>query len=119
MPYHDEITPSAGLLPPRARFSSDAATVDLNGDWRFQLAPSVAEVTDGFERPDFDDTGWDLLAVPSHWQLHGYGSPAYTNVAFPFPIDPPYVPDENPTGEYRRAFDLPDDWPAGETVLRF
>ena len=42
--------------------------------------------------------------MPSHWQLHGYGAPAYTNVVYPFPVDPPHVPDENPTGDYRRRF---------------
>ena len=45
--------------------------------------------------------------MPSHWQLHGYGAPAYTNVAYPFPVDPPFVPDENPTGEYRRRSRCP------------
>ncbi|GFJ89582.1 beta-galactosidase [Phytohabitans rumicis] len=107
------------MLAPRAAYRSDAPVVDLDGPWRFRLAPRVDQVTDGFERPDFDDGGWDTLAVPSHWQLHGYGSPAYTNVDFPFPIDPPYAPDENPTGEYRRAFELPPDWPVGAAVLRF
>ena len=42
--------------------------------------------------------------MPSHWQLHGYGAPAYTNVVYPFPVEPPHVPDENPTGDYRRTF---------------
>ena len=57
--------------------------------------------------------------MPSHWQLHGHGAPAYTNVAYPFPVDPPFVPDENPTGEYRREFALPGGWPEGDAVLRF
>ncbi len=51
------------------------------------------------------------------WQFHGYGKPNYTNVRYPFPVDPPFVPDENPTGEYRRAFDLDPAWPAA--TLRF
>ncbi len=68
---------------------------------------------------DFDDSAWDEIVVPGHWQLHGYGAPAYTNVNYPFPVDPPHAPDENPTGEYRRAFDLDDAWPAGGAVLRF
>jgi beta-galactosidase len=118
-PFHHDISPGAGVLAPRAAYRSDAPAVDLDGDWRFRLAARPAEAVDGFERPGFDDAGWDVLPVPSHWQLHGYGSPAYTNVDFPFPIDPPFVPDDNPTGEYRREFDLPADWPAGATVLRF
>ncbi|MRT45043.1 beta-galactosidase, partial [Xylella fastidiosa subsp. multiplex] len=59
----------------------------------------------------------------SHWVLQGdgaYGRPIYTNVQFPFPIDPPHVPDENPTGDYRRHFALPADWSDAErVVLRF
>jgi beta-galactosidase len=101
--HHEDISPGAGVLPPRAAYRSDAPSVDLDGDWRFRL----------------NDGGWGVLPVPSHWQLHGYGSPAYTNVDFPFPIDPPYVPDENPVGEYRREFDLPESWAAGAAVLRF
>jgi beta-galactosidase len=117
--YLESRTPSAGVEPPRARFASDAPALDLDGDWRFRLAPTAAGGPGGFERPDHDDTGWDTLPVPSHWQLHGYGAPAYTNVVYPFPVDPPHVPDDNPTGEYRRAFDLPETWPKGSAVLRF
>ena len=64
--------------------------------------------------------------MPSHWVLTGdgaYGKPIYTNVIYPFPIDPPHVPDENPTGEYRRRFDRPDWAGSGEAgprvLLRF
>src|SRR5215208_1505315 len=105
------------LLPPRAWFRSDAPTLALDGEWAFRLSPSPGgtELAD----PGFDDTGWDRLPVPSHWQLHGHGAPAYTNVAYPFPIDPPHVPHENPTGDHRRRFRLPPSWPAGRAGLRF
>jgi beta-galactosidase len=93
--------------------------LSLDGRWRFRLAAGAGDLTDAFEHDDFDDSGWAELPVPSHWQLHGYGTPAYTNVQLPFPVDPPFVPDENPTGEYRREFELPGDWPDGEAVLRF
>jgi beta-galactosidase len=117
--YHEDLRPGAGLCPPRADVGSDAAALSLDGTWRFHLVPTVEDVTTGFEEPGFADGAWDTVAVPGHWQLQGYGRPAYTNVRFPFPVDPPYVPDENPTGEYRRAFDLPADWPVGPAVLRF
>ncbi|HEX8630668.1 MAG TPA: beta-galactosidase, partial [Catenuloplanes sp.] len=117
--YHEDVSPGSGLCPPRAAFTSDAAQLPLDGAWRFRLLPTADADPDGFEQPDFDDAGWDRLPVPAHWQLHGYGAPAYTNVVYPFPVDPPYVPDENPTGDYRRHFDLPDDWPAGPAVVRF
>ena len=61
--------------------------------------------------------GWDRITVPGHWQLQGYGAPAYTNVRYPFPVEPPYVPDENPTGDYRRYFEPAEAWP--DAVLRF
>ena len=117
--YHEDVRPGAGMCPPRAAFASDAAQLSLDGRWRFRLSPAADTADDGFARPEFDDTRWDRLPVPSHWQLHGYGAPAYTNVRYPFPVDPPFVPDENPTGDYRRAFDLPADWPAGPAVVRF
>jgi beta-galactosidase len=106
-------------VPARAAFRSDAPLLTLDGPWRFRLVSGLTEVTEGFWVPDFADHDWAELPVPSHWQLHGYGSPAYTNVNYPFPVEPPFVSDENPTGEYRRGFDLPDDWPAGDALLRF
>ncbi|SDU60458.1 glycoside hydrolase family 2 TIM barrel-domain containing protein [Jiangella alkaliphila] len=109
--------PSEGTLPPRAAFASDAPVLSLNGAWRFRWSPSVHEVAEGFEEPWFDDSAWAILPVPSHWQLHGYGAPWYTNSPYPFPVDPPHVPDENPTGEYRLTFRAPS-W-SGRTILRF
>ncbi|MFD6949662.1 beta-galactosidase [Nocardiopsis sp. TSRI0078] len=119
-PAHlEDFAPSRGTLAPRARFSSDAPSLDLNGTWRFRLLPRAEADTGGFEAPGFDDSSWTDLPVPAHWQMHGHGSPAYTNISYPFPIDPPYVPDDNPTGDHRRTFDLPKDWPQGPAVLRF
>jgi beta-galactosidase len=96
--------PGAGRRVPRAHAVSDAAHLDLNGTWQFRLT---------------GDAGWARIEVPGHWQLSGFGAPAYTNVRYPFPIDPPHVPDDNATVEYRRTFDLPAGWPAGAAVLRF
>jgi beta-galactosidase len=106
-----------GPLPPRAWFRSDAPSLELGGEWAFRLSPRPGGIQ--FADPGFDDSGWGGLAVPSHWQLNGHSAPAYTNIAYPFPVDPPHVPDENPTGDYRRRFALPPDWPHGEAVLRF
>jgi beta-galactosidase len=114
----EDVQPTAGARLPRAWFRSDAPAIDLSGDWRFRLS-GRADADTGFVAGDFDDSAWASLPVPAHWQLHGYGAPAYTNVAYPFPVDPPHVPTENPTGDYRLVFRLPADWDAERTVLRF
>ena len=114
----EDVQPTAGARPPRAWFQSDAPATDLSGDWRFRLS-GRADADTGFVAGDFDDSAWASLPVPAHWQLHGHGAPAYTNVVYPFPVDPPHVPTENPTGDYRVWFRLPDGWDAERTVLRF
>ncbi|MFI7065537.1 glycoside hydrolase family 2 TIM barrel-domain containing protein [Kribbella sp. NPDC050124] len=114
MTYYEDPGPGYGVLPPRAAVRSDVPAISLNGSWRFHYAESVGEA--GFERVDFDDSDWDSIPVPSSWPMHGYGRPIYTNQPYPFPVDPPYVPDENGTGDYRLEFDAPWDGPA---VLRF
>jgi beta-galactosidase len=122
-------------VPARSWLHSDAPSLSLNGSWRFRLLPGApgtpggrgvlpaGETAEGMAAPDYDDGGWDELPVPAHWVLEGggrYGLPIYTNVQYPFPIDAPHVPDENPTGDYRRSFELPESWSGAErTVLRF
>ncbi|MGP4004380.1 glycoside hydrolase family 2 TIM barrel-domain containing protein [Streptomyces sp. 8N706] len=119
LPYYEAVSPSEGTLPPRSWYAtSDAARLSLNGPWRFRLSPTATSDDASFARPDFDDSGWDQLPVPAHWVLHGHGSPAYTNTAYPFPVDPPHLPAENPTGDHRCVFDLPQPWDGGAT-LRF
>ncbi|MDO5737151.1 MAG: glycoside hydrolase family 2 TIM barrel-domain containing protein [Propionibacteriaceae bacterium] len=108
----------------RAHVATDAASMDLSGTWRFlfsarpDLAPLAASAV------DFDDSGWDDIVLPCHWVLQGrddWGSPAYTNVNYPFPVDVPNVPDENPTGDHRLRFEVGEDFvPEGGAVhLRF
>ncbi|MFJ4168037.1 glycoside hydrolase family 2 TIM barrel-domain containing protein [Paenarthrobacter sp. NPDC089714] len=126
---------SGNRLPARSWLHTNAPTLSLNGQWRFRLLPGApgtpgghgvlphGESTEGVAAEGLDDSGWDQIPVPAHWVLEGdgqYGRPIYTNVQFPFPIDPPFVPDENPTGDYRRTFELPADWASAErVVLRF
>ncbi|MDX3094963.1 glycoside hydrolase family 2 TIM barrel-domain containing protein [Streptomyces sp. ME19-03-3] len=121
--YVSDTTPGRGALrPPRSWLHTDAPSRSLNGQWRFRLSPTATAAED-FAAEGFDDDAWDGIPVPSHWVLQGdgaYGRPAYTNIQYPFPIDPPHVPDENPTGDYRRHFDLPARWREAErVVLRF
>ncbi|MFI2361588.1 glycoside hydrolase family 2 TIM barrel-domain containing protein [Promicromonospora sp. NPDC019610] len=122
---HETVAAPDGVVAPRFRppaGASSAASVSLDGEWRFRLFPHADTGVDRAE-PGED---WDRLAVPGHWQLarapHAwpYGVPEYNNVTFPFPIEPPHVPDDNPTGEYRTTLRLPADWPdGGRTLLRF
>jgi beta-galactosidase len=117
-PWYESFAPPSTARPARAWLDSDAPRLSLDGLWRFRYAERADGPLD-FTRPAFDDAGWDRLPVPSHWQLHGYGAPAYTNIVYPFPLDAPRVPDENPTGDYRHTFRLPAGWPGGRAVLRF
>lgn len=117
--YLTSFAPGEGRMLPSAHLSSDAAVLDLDGEWRFRLASGLSDTSPELESPDFDDAGWEAIRVPSAWQIAGlrdaagtllprgearFGGPAYTNKVYPFPLDPPFVPDANPTGEYRRWF---------------
>lgn len=111
--------PGTGRRRPRADELSDARRLSLNGDWAFTLSPTADGTGDTVGDPSLDDASWDRIRVPAHWVLEGHGQPLYTNTAFPIPIDPPRVPEENPTGDYRRTFVLPVGWRRTDTVLRF
>ncbi|AGS72577.1 glycoside hydrolase family 2 TIM barrel-domain containing protein [Streptomyces collinus] len=119
--YVEDVSPGSGALPPRARYaSSNARSLALNGSWRFRLSQTADAEDDSFAEEGYDAGGWAEVTVPGHWVLQGHGSPVYTNHLYPFPVDPPRVPTENPTGDHLRVFDLPGDWPAdGGAVLRF
>lgn len=91
----------------------------LNGVWKFHYAPTPAHAPADFHEETFDARHWDDLPVPSCWQMHGYGKPHYSNVVYPFPVVPPLVPTENPTGSYRRTFVLPREWQGRRITLHF
>lgn len=90
----------------------------LNGEWRFHYAESVAEIPDDAADRDADDLWWDTIPVPSVWQMHGYGTPNYTNIRYPFPVDPPHVPD-HAVGCYRQDFIFPESWDGRRIRLTF
>jgi len=110
--------PGRGSLPARAYLESDAPRLSLNGEWQFRLSPGIRTApNDGWQRGT-GLSGFTALPVPSSWNMHGHGSPAYTNVQFPFPVEPPHVPDANPIGDHLVAFEAgPEFLP--HAVLRF
>jgi beta-galactosidase len=82
----------------------------LNGSWKFQYHSSIKAVGDDFYDKDTNVNDWDDLIVPSCWQVKGYDQMQYSNVNYPFPCDPPFVPNENPAGVYVRDFNISDKW---------
>ncbi|MFE5096927.1 glycoside hydrolase family 2 TIM barrel-domain containing protein [Streptomyces sp. NPDC056638] len=124
--YVEDVSPGNGRVRPRASFRSDAQAIELDGSWSFRPAAGLHDLTPGFENPAFDADAWTSIAVPSCWQMDGlpgptrFGAPAYTNITYPIPVDPPRVPDDNPTGEYRREFEAEEGFAdGGAAVLRF
>ena len=75
----------------------------LNGEWNFAYFKRDIDVPEKIEK-------WSKISVPSCWQLQGYDNPNYTNINYPYPCDPPYVPDDNPCGVYKREFEIKDKW---------
>jgi len=91
----------------------------LNGSWKFHYAKGPEWAPDGFYEDHYDTSSWDDIQVPSHWQLKGYGNPHYTDLYYPFPVDPPHVPNDNPTGSYIREFELPAHWNGRKLAVKF
>lgn len=92
----------------------------LNGDWKFQWSKNPASRPQEFFQPGFDDSDWKTIPVPSNWQMHGYGTPIYTNIKYPHPKSPPHAPREyNSVGSYRTTFSVPVDWQKRQTLLTF
>ena len=89
------------------------AVLSLDGRWQFELFARPDDVPDNWPE---DSTSSSLVTVPGHWQLQGFDRPIYTNVKYPFPCDPPRVPEDNPTGCYQRTVTLTKDWLGEEQV---
>lgn len=96
----------------------ESRTLSLDGDWQFCFFDRPEEVPASWLERDAE--GSDVIEVPGNWQLQGYDKPIYTNVKYPFPVDPPRVPDESPTGCYSNVFTVPEAWrTAGRTRIIF
>ncbi|WP_394239924.1 beta-galactosidase [Vibrio astriarenae] len=89
-----------------ARENNNSHRRSLNGDWKFKLFDAPEQVDEDFIKAGFNDSPWPNIPVPSNWQLQGYDKPIYANVKYPFEVNPPYVPSDNPTGCYRTNVDM-------------
>jgi beta-galactosidase len=109
--------------------SKGSEVVLLNGIWKFHYTDQFNErPKEGFQYPDFDDSGWSDIRVPGNWEVQGFGVPIYVNTTYEFTSpghapywnkpNPPLVPEAfNPTGTYRKTFTLPDNWQGKEIIL--
>ena len=127
MPLKDEAAALTDALEPETPYA-----ISLNGTWKFSWAGNPELRVRGFEKPDFDDSDWFEIDVPSCVELRGFGSPGYTNVRYPHAWDPkrdaakPTIrdrdtdkPDYNPVSSYRRTFSVPESWKGRDVILRF
>ena len=91
----------------------------LNGTWKFQYFNSIYDIQDSFFEKNYDTENFDEIQVPSVWQMTGYDTHQYTNIRYPFPFDPPYVPQDIPCGAYVHTFEYSRDEKAPKSFLNF
>ncbi|WP_195274185.1 glycoside hydrolase family 2 TIM barrel-domain containing protein [Blautia massiliensis (ex Durand et al. 2017)] len=91
----------------------------LNGTWKFQYFNSIYDIQDSFFEKNYDTEIFDEIQVPSVWQMAGYDTHQYTNIRYPFPFDPPYVPQDIPCGAYVHTFEYSRDEKAPKSFLNF
>ena len=131
--YEDPHTLHVGTMPNRAYYIPSSRRSDalvehretsdrfqlLNGSWKFRYYASIYDLQDAFYEVGYDASAFDSIPVPSVWQNHGYDHHQYTNIRYPFPADPPYVPKENPCGAYLYDFTYQKDATAPRAFLNF
>lgn len=119
-----------GKEPPHAFFvplananetnESSSRVISLNGNWKFHYTDKPADRPLDFFKTGFNDAAWKSIAVPSNWELQGFGIPIYTNITYPFPKNPPFIDHSyNPVGTYRTVFTVPDQLQSNEIILHF
>ncbi len=120
------LSPRATLYPfadseaaRRVRRSESPYVLELNGEWAFQYRTDPENLTEAIAAESLDDAAWDRVEVPHCWVMHGFDRPHYTNIQMPFLELPPDIPQENPTGIYRRTFAVPPEWAERRVVLHF
>lgn len=100
--------------------SQSERRITLDGTWKFHYSKTPAACPDGFWKPGYNTRKWKSIEVPGSWELQGFDAPIYTDVSYPFPANPPFVPaDYNPVGAYVREFTVPDNWKGMDLFLDF
>ena len=120
-PPHAALTPYPDEAAALAAGEGEPSLVrSLNGAWRFLYLRDPDQVPPEVYGVAYDASEWDEITVPGNWTMQGYDKPIYTNVKMPIPTDPPYVPQgDNPTGVYRRTFELSEEWREREVFVSF
>ena len=100
--------------------AGDSLTKTLNGTWDFKLYKIDDDIPKEFYKKSFDKSDWDKIPVPSNWQFHTEDFPVYTNIIYPYEINPPFMPSNyNPVALYKRNFNLNKDWENMEVFIHF
>ena len=120
MPVRAYYIPASGRMDNlvERREKSDRMQL-LNGTWKFQYFNSIYDIQDSFFEKNYDTENFDEIQVPSVWQMAGYDTHQYTNIRYPFPFDPPYVPQDIPCGAYVHTFEYSRDEKAPKSFLNF
>lgn len=118
--WEDQLLEHIGRREARTAFYQDSARHEsLNGQWKFLYLEAPELSPEGFMNDDDNCKGWDNIDVPSVWQLRGYDRMHYTDVLYLFPINPPFVPTQNPTGIYKKTIVIEEAWMEHDTILKF
>ena len=91
--------------------------ISLNEEWNFIWSENKKNLPENFQNPSADLKEWDKIQVPANWELNGFGTPIYVNDRYPFEKNPPFVPDDNPTGVYKRKVNIPTNWKNKKVLL--
>lgn len=123
-PFHNTVSPHAFFIP----YPSEAAALkrenspfvfSLNGMWKFNIVKNPDERPLDFFKESYDISHWKDIKVPANWQTEGFDTYIFTDVEYPIPVDPPYVPkDFNPVGSYKKSFELPKNWKGKDVFFR-
>ena len=120
MPARAYYIPASGRMDNLVEHREESDRMQLlNGTWKFQYFNSIYDIQDSFFEKNYDTENFDEIQVPSVWQMAGYDTHQYTNIRYPFPFDPPYVPQDIPCGAYVHTFEYSRDEKAPKSFLNF